>query len=105
MKPLKANTNQMTNLKQATQSLENLWDISYNGTTWMESNDLPTKLAPPYHPRSSLINNLIFNLFTTVGIWCTYLQACWNSHKLFFLKFYQTCNRLLFQCNSLKKSS
>ena len=26
----------------------------------MESNNLPTKLALPYHPRSSLINNLIY---------------------------------------------
>ena len=28
----------------------------------MESNNLPTKLALPYHPRSSLINNLIYLL-------------------------------------------
>ena len=34
----------------------------------MESDNLPTKLAFPYHLRSSLINNLIFNLFTTVGV-------------------------------------
>ena len=50
----------MTTLKQATQSLENLWNISYNGIKWTESNNLPTKLALPYHPRSSLINSLIF---------------------------------------------
>ena len=90
IKPHKANTNHMTTLKPATQSLENLWNISYNGIIWTGSNNLPTKLALPYHPRSSLINNLIFNLFITVSIWCTSLQACWNSHKLSLLQFYQT---------------
>ena len=104
IKPHKANTNCIKILKQAIQSLENLWNISCNGIKWTESNNLPTKLALPYHPRSSLINNLIFNLFTTVSIWCTYLQACWNSHKLFLLQFYQTCNRLLQPSYSLKKS-
>ena len=90
-KPHKAHTNHVKTLKQAIQSLENLWNISYNGIKWTKSNNLPTKLALPYLARSSLTNNLIFNLFTTVSIWCTYLRTCWNSHTLFLLQFYQTC--------------
>ena len=50
----------MATLKQAIQSLENLWNNPYNGIKWAELNNLPTKSALPYDPRSSLINNLIF---------------------------------------------
>ena len=57
-----------------------------------------------YHPRSSLINNLIVNLFTTISIWCTYLQACWKFSQIISLTISQTCNRLMFQSYSLKKS-
>ena len=80
----KANTNHIATLKQATYvSVLNHWKI-FETTLTTESNEqnqITYLQSQLFHTIQDLLWLTILSLFTIISIWCTHLQAYWNSHK------------------------
>ena len=75
------------NFKASYISVLNHWKI-FETTLTTESNEqnqITYLQSQLFHTIQDLLWLTILSLFTIISIWCTYLQAYWNSHKFYLI--------------------